>query len=120
MLCDVFGAPHLVHSAMLVKHAGRCFTTADLYAPAREALGAKGNQTKLVGGGPVDKRRYITLALGVLAIAAGAQEDPLTWFPLRVGSRWTYRNEWKSGNRNRPVIDRWTTEETVTGWARIP
>jgi len=50
---------------------------------------------------------------------AGAQEDPLAWFPLQVGSRWVYEHEWKSGDRNRPDVDRWTTEEAVTGWVTI-
>ena len=64
--------------------------------------------------------RFVTLALCAFAIVAGAQEDPLTWFPLQAGSRWTYRHEWKSGDPNHPRIDRWTTAEAVTGWARIP
>lgn len=64
--------------------------------------------------------RYATLALCALAFVAGAQDEPLTWFPLQAGSHWTYRHEWKSGDPNHPKIDRWTTQETVTGWARIP
>jgi len=49
-----------------------------------------------------------------------AQEDPLAWFPLQVGSRWTYDHEWISGDRNRPDVDRWTTVETITRWVTIP
>jgi hypothetical protein len=64
--------------------------------------------------------RYVTLGLCALSIVASAQENPLTWFPLRVGSRWIYEHEWKSGDRNQPAIDRWSTEETVTGWATFP
>ena len=64
--------------------------------------------------------RDAILALCVLSIVANAQEDPFTWFPLRVGSRWIYEHERKSGDRNRPSIDRWTTEETVTAWVTIP
>lgn len=41
-------------------------------------------------------------------------------FPLKVGTHWTYEHEWKSGDRNRPVIDRWTTGETITGQITIP
>jgi hypothetical protein len=64
--------------------------------------------------------RYVTLTLCALSIAASAQENPFAWCPLRVGSRWIYQNEWKSGDRNRPDVDRWTSEETVTGWVAIP
>jgi len=53
-------------------------------------------------------------------MVASAQEDPLSWFPLQVGSRWVYEHEWKSGDRNRPDVDRWTSEETITGWVTIP
>jgi hypothetical protein len=54
------------------------------------------------------------------SIVARAQEDPLSWFPLHPGSRWVYEHEWKSGDRNRPQVDRWITEETITGWVTIP
>ena len=46
--------------------------------------------------------------------------DPFSWYPLRVGSRWTYEHEWKSGNRNSPEVSRWTTSETVTNLLRVP
>jgi hypothetical protein len=49
-----------------------------------------------------------------------AQDDPLAWFPLQVGSRWIYEHEWRSGDRNRPDVNRWTTEEVITGWVTIP
>jgi hypothetical protein len=64
--------------------------------------------------------RGVTMALCALSIVASAQENPLTWSPLQVGSRWVYDHEWKSGDRNRPAVDRWSTDETVTGWATIP
>jgi hypothetical protein len=62
---------------------------------------------------------YLLMALCVFSIVASAQEDPLAWFPLQVGSRWVYEHEWKSADRNRPDVDHWTTEETVTGWVNI-
>jgi hypothetical protein len=62
----------------------------------------------------------LTMALCVFSMVASAQEDPLSWFPLRVGSHWVYEYEAKSGDRNRPDVDRWTTEETITGWVTIP
>src|SRR5215831_9273661 len=64
--------------------------------------------------------RYVILTLCGLSIVASAQEDPLAWFPLRVGSRWIYEHEWKSGDRNRPDGDRWTSEETTTGLVNLP
>jgi hypothetical protein len=60
------------------------------------------------------------LTLIVFSMVSGAQEDPLAWFPLQVGSRWVYEHEWKSGDRNQPDVDRWTTEETVTGRVTVP
>ena len=62
----------------------------------------------------------LAVALSVLSAVASAQEDPLAWFPLQVGSRWVYEYESKSGDRNRPDVDRWTTEETITGRLSIP
>ena len=59
-------------------------------------------------------------ALYIFSLVASAQEDPLAWFPLQVGSRWVYEHESKSGDRNRPDVDRWTTEETITGRVSIP
>ncbi len=64
--------------------------------------------------------RYVILTLCTLSIVASAQENPLAWFPLLVGSRWIYEHEWKSGDRNRPDVDRWTSEETITGWVTLP
>src|SRR5438552_5833140 len=52
-------------------------------------------------------------------MVASAQDDPLAWFPLEVGSHWVYEHEWKSGDRNRPDVDRWTTEEAITGRVTI-
>lgn len=60
------------------------------------------------------------IALWVFSLVASAQDDPLSWFPLQVGSHWVYEHEAKSGNRNQPDVDRWTTEETITGWVTIP
>jgi hypothetical protein len=62
----------------------------------------------------------LAVALCVFSMVASAQEDPLAWFPLQVGSRWVYEHEWKSGDRNRPDVDRWTTQEAITGWVTIP
>lgn len=59
-------------------------------------------------------------ALGALTVTLGAQQDPLAWFPLQPGNRWVYEHESKSGDRNHPNVDRWTTEETVTAAVMIP
>jgi hypothetical protein len=64
--------------------------------------------------------RYVILTLCTLSIAASAQENPFAWFPLRVGSRWIYEHESKSGDRNRPDVDGWTSEETITRLVNIP
>src|SRR5690242_574500 len=60
------------------------------------------------------------ISLCIFSMVASAQDDPLAWFPLKVGSHRVYEYEWKSGNRNRPDVDRWTSEETITGWVTIP
>jgi hypothetical protein len=62
----------------------------------------------------------LAMALCVFSMVASAQEDPLAWFPLQVGSHWVYEHEWKSGDRNRPEVERWTTEEAITAWVTIP
>jgi hypothetical protein len=59
------------------------------------------------------------VALCAFSMVASAQDDPRAWFPLQVGSRWVYDHESKSGDRSQPDVDRWTTEETVTGWVTI-
>src|ERR1700722_16325145 len=60
------------------------------------------------------------VALWVSSMMASAQEDPAAWLPLQVGSRWVYGHESKSGDRNRPDVDRWTTEETITRRVTVP
>jgi hypothetical protein len=56
----------------------------------------------------------------MLSTVVRAQDDPMAWFPLRVGARWAYEHEWRSGDRRRPNVERWTTEESITGWVTIP
>jgi len=60
------------------------------------------------------------VALCVSSMVASAQEDPGAWLTLQLGSRWVYEHESKSGERNRPNVDRWTTEESITGRVTIP
>ena len=67
------------------------------------------------GSGDMLRIGRLAVVLSVFSAVASAQEDPLAWFPLQVGSRWVYEHESKSGDRNRPGVDRWTTEETITG-----
>ena len=62
----------------------------------------------------------LLIVLSVFSMVATAQDDPLAWWPLQVGSRWVYEHEAKSGDRNRPDVDRWRTEQTITGWVTIP
>lgn len=60
------------------------------------------------------------VALYVSSTLVSGQEDPTAWFPLQVGNRWVYEHESKSGDRNRPDVDRWSTEESITGRVIIP
>jgi len=62
----------------------------------------------------------LLITLCAFSVVAKAQEDPLLWFPLHVGNRWVYEHESKSGDRNLPDVDRWTTEQTISGWVTIP
>jgi hypothetical protein len=55
-----------------------------------------------------------------MALAAQTSLDPFSWFPLRIGSRWIYEHEWKSGNQNNPEVRSWTTSETVTNLIQVP
>ena len=54
------------------------------------------------------------------AVTLSAQGDPREWLPLQAGARWVYEHEWKSGDRNRPDVDRWTTENTITRAVAVP
>jgi hypothetical protein len=61
------------------------------------------------------------LCCAALAAAAlSAQPDPLQWFPLHVGSRWVYDLESKSGDRQRPDVDRSTISVTIKRTVTIP
>jgi hypothetical protein len=62
----------------------------------------------------------LAAAVSLFSGVAGAQEDPLAWFPLQGGSRWVYEHEWKSGNRQSPNVERWTSQESITGTVSIP
>jgi hypothetical protein len=62
----------------------------------------------------------LLIAICIFSVVARAQGDPLAWFPLQVGSHWVYEHEAKSGDRNLPDVDRWRTEQTITGWVTIP
>jgi len=66
------------------------------------------------------RRGWLAVALCVSSMVASAQEDPAAWLPMQVGSRWVYEHESKSGDRSRPDVDRWTTEESITGRVTIP
>ncbi len=66
------------------------------------------------------RRGCFAVLLCVSSMTGNAQEEPAAWLPMQVGSRWVYEHEWKSGDRNRPDVDRWTTEESITGRVTIP
>lgn len=48
--------------------------------------------------GDVVRMGRLAIALCVFLMVASAQDDPLAWFPLRVGTRWVYEHEAKSGD----------------------
>jgi hypothetical protein len=64
--------------------------------------------------------RRAALTFCIFSIGMGAQEATRDWFPFQVGSRWVYEHESKSGDRNRPTVTRWTTEETLTERVTVP
>ncbi len=64
--------------------------------------------------------RYAIWMIFVLPVLASAQADPFAWLPLRVGSHRIYQHEWKSGDRDYPSVDRWTSDESITAWVTIP
>jgi hypothetical protein len=64
--------------------------------------------------------RIAHIVIAFFPVVLSAQDNPLSWFPLQVGSQWLYENEWKSGDPDRPSVERWTTEESITGWVTIP
>ena len=68
----------------------------------------------------VGSMRYVMLTRCHPVDCGKCAGNSFAWFPLRVGSRCIYEHEWKSGDRNRPDVDRWTSEETITGLVNIP
>jgi hypothetical protein len=46
----------------------------------------------------------LLIALCIFSLVASAQDDPLTWFPLQVGSHWVYEYEAKSGTGTGPML----------------
>ena len=82
--------------------------------------------------GPVPVR---TLAAGLLFLGAvlwaqqrdwilsreiTAPVDVFRYFPLQVGNRWIYDYEYRTGDPERPTVQRWTSEVTVTEHVRLP
>ena len=61
--------------------------------------------------------------LAVVAIAnriSGAEDAALSWYPLQPGDAWVYEKESRSGDMAHPIIERWTTEETVVRSVPVP
>ena len=48
------------------------------------------------------------------------QDITSSWIPLKVGEGWAYNVEWKSGDRQQPAVQNWTTEEVVSKLVRVP
>jgi len=60
-------------------------------------------------------RIFLWLLLGLNAVGAN---QPLSWFPLRVGHRWVYDCVSKHGDIRHPSVSRWTA--TITVREQIP
>jgi hypothetical protein len=112
-----FGGSEPQPYADLGQPRGRFENRYQVWSVGRTIRSAESRTEIPVKGGNMGR---LVMALCVLSMVASAQEDPLAWFPLRAGNRWVYEHEWKSGDRNQPDVDRWTTEETITGWVTIP
>ena len=65
------------------------------------------------------RRVLMAMTVGLFALVLRAQEDPLTWLRLQVGSSRRYEHEWKSGDRRRPKVEQWTTDERITEWVAV-
>jgi hypothetical protein len=46
--------------------------------------------------------------------------DVFSYFPLQVGNRWVYQYEYKTGDPERPNVQRWTSEVVVAEHVRVP
>ena len=77
--------------------------------------------------------RTLFAGLLLLAAALGAQPrdwilsreittpvDVLRYFPLQMGNRWIYDYEHRTGDPERPTVQRWTSEVTVAEHVRVP
>lgn len=42
------------------------------------------------------------------------------WYPLQVGNKWIYAHEARYGDVNKPEVDQWTREVTITGHVKLP
>lgn len=56
----------------------------------------------------------LVLAFGQSVQTSSVCTETTSWFPLKVGARWIYENEWRTGDPKKPEITRWTSEEIVT------
>jgi hypothetical protein len=54
-----------------------------------------------------------------VAIASCASRVPqditAAWYPLQPADTWVYQKESRDGYMDHPSVERWTTEETITG-----
>jgi hypothetical protein len=70
-------------------------------------------------------RRSGALAIIVGIVIAsrtfGVAEDVMpSWYPLNPGDTWVYQKESLDGDMVHPVIERWTTEETIVSAVKVP
>ena len=50
-----------------------------------------------------------------------AQNVVSSWYPIQPGDTWVYQKEFRTGvSISHPIVERWTTEETIVSAATIP
>ena len=70
--------------------------------------------------------RRILLYLSLSLVSFGQNPQPgifANWFPIHPGDKWIYDHDDRNENGNgraHPVIERWRTEQTITGSWTIP
>ena len=62
----------------------------------------------------------ILAVVAIVSRISGAEDAALSWYPLQPGDTWVYEKESRSGDMAHPIIERWTTEETVVRSVPVP